>query len=213
MKPNTIKKIEQCNYQCEAGPLILNQDWMDVKREIGRLKAALKPFVKSCKYTLGEDFRGDGPDDHIDIVVTIAEARAVIQAMGDGTMKPKQYDNVATMLADLVAEDDLRFWVRILWEDRHELRGKVEEQSDDIEQLKEALNNGVECSRCLCKSEESICMYCGECYGELVEEVERLQAIVNKAVLVEAYIALKKREKNHETIHAETGQALREQTG
>ncbi len=46
----------------------------------------------------------------------------------------------------------------------------------EVERLKQTANNGAECSKCLGKAAEPICMYCDECYGDLTAEIEQLRS-------------------------------------
>ena len=36
MDQGTIKRIEDCKFECQAGPLTNNQDWIDLKRFVSR---------------------------------------------------------------------------------------------------------------------------------------------------------------------------------
>lgn len=65
---------------------------------------------------------------------------------------------------------------KLLLADRERLTSINSEQLQEIEHWKQVANNGVECSACLKKTPaEPVCLYCAECYGEQVGEIERLQ--------------------------------------
>ena len=57
---------------------------------------------------------------------------------------------------------------------------KLKQERDE---LKQTALNGTECSQCLTKPTEPVCMYCAKCYGERVAEVERLEGLLRQCKL------------------------------
>lgn len=47
---------------------------------------------------------------------------------------------------------------------------------EHADELYQTTLNGTECSQCLAKATEPVCMYCHECYSKQVREIERLTA-------------------------------------
>ena len=49
---------------------------------------------------------------------------------------------------------------------------KLQHLADEAERLRQTANNGAECSKCLTKPAEPVCMYCAECYGAALANEE-----------------------------------------
>ena len=93
-----IAKIERYNFECQAGPLALCEDWIALKAQIERLRARLLPFAAVAKGIPGEwpgdchlsVVYGEGHGEYLSYVMrgvestlpTIAEWREAAKAGG-----------------------------------------------------------------------------------------------------------------------------------
>jgi hypothetical protein len=65
-RPNVIQKIEECDFQCEAGPLVLNRDWTDMKAEMERLRESELSAWRIIGNAYGGNWRQSAPSNWAD---------------------------------------------------------------------------------------------------------------------------------------------------